>query len=69
MQKEEIANEGKSQGEHEQIKYSNPQSQEAYHIKEGKEHLKEHLAYKNPNNKTPNEPFTKEMVGKNMKRF
>jgi len=45
MQKEEIANGGKSQGEHEQIKYSNPWSQETYHIRKGKEHLKEHLAY------------------------
>ncbi len=66
MQKEETANKGKSQGEHEHTKYSNPWSQEAYQIRKGDEHLKKHLAYKNPNNKTPNEPFTEEMVGKNL---
>ncbi len=43
-QKEKITNEGKLQGEHEQVKYLNPLSQGKHQIKRGEEHWKKHLA-------------------------
>jgi hypothetical protein len=38
---------GRSQGQHEQIKYSNPLAS-PYQIRRGEEHMQEYSAYKNP---------------------
>jgi hypothetical protein len=47
-QKEKITNEGGPQGEHEQIKYSNPLSQGKHKIKIREKHLKKTFSLEEP---------------------
>jgi hypothetical protein len=46
MQEKKTTNKGKPEGEHEQIKFSNPLPivKGTYQIKRGEHHMKEHLA-------------------------